>query len=66
MPVILPVDIEAVWLDPGITDSRLLKDLLGPYPSELMRTSEVSPVVNSPSNDVSECMTPGYDWQRDI
>jgi putative SOS response-associated peptidase YedK len=56
MPVILPRDVEQVWLDPGITDSTFLKSLLVPYPADLMTAYEVSTLVNSPKNNGPECL----------
>ena len=56
MPVILPRDVEQVWLDPGITDSTFLKSLLIPYPADQMIAYEVSTLVNSPKNNGTECL----------
>ena len=56
MPVILPRDVESVWLDQGMTDSTLLKSLLVPYTSDLMMAYEVSPFVNSVKNNGPECL----------
>lgn len=36
MPIILPREVEEVWLDQGIVDGGHLKSLLMPYTSELM------------------------------
>ena len=56
MPVILPKDVEQVWLDQGIIGSTFLKSLLTPYPAELMITYEVSAFVNSVKNNGPECL----------
>ena len=56
MPVILPRDVESVWLDQNITDSHLLKSLLTPYPPDKMMAYEVSPFVNSVKNNGPECL----------
>jgi putative SOS response-associated peptidase YedK len=56
MPVILPREAEAVWLDPKIQDVEKLLPLLKPYPSELMEFYPVSKVVNSPANDTPQCI----------
>lgn len=56
MPVILPRDVEQVWLDQSITDSHLLKSLLTPYPADQMMAYEVSPFVNSVKNNGPECL----------
>lgn len=56
MPVILPREVERVWLDQSIVDTGYLKSLLIPYPSELMLAYQVSTLVNSPKNNVPECL----------
>jgi putative SOS response-associated peptidase YedK len=56
MPVILPREVEQVWLDQGIIDSHFLKSLLMPYPAELMIAYEVSALVNSVKNNGPECL----------
>jgi putative SOS response-associated peptidase YedK len=56
MPVILRESDEARWLDPEIMDSKYLLPLLKPYPSEKMECFKVSTIVNSPKNDVPECL----------
>lgn len=58
MPVILNQRDEGMWLDPQLTDSDRLLPLLKPYPSDQMETYEVSTIVNSPKNDVPECVKP--------
>jgi putative SOS response-associated peptidase YedK len=50
MPVILPPDACAVWLDPEATREDLLA-LLKPFPAERMRVYPVSTKVNSVAND---------------
>ncbi len=54
MPVILPRDAEAQWLDVGLSDTGLLRELLVPYPASEMEAYGVSNLVNSPKNDVPE------------
>ncbi|MHB8126530.1 MAG: SOS response-associated peptidase [Desulfitobacteriaceae bacterium] len=61
MPVILSRELEQIWLDRSIMDSSYLKSLLVPYPSELMAAYEVSMLVNSPKNNVPECLEPVED-----
>jgi putative SOS response-associated peptidase YedK len=56
MPVILSPEAEDVWLNPSVQDPLNLLPLLKPYPSEQMGFYEVSRVVNSPGNDVRECV----------
>lgn len=58
MPVILPEDVEPLWLDSGMQDATALVSLLAPYPSEAMTTYEVSPLVNSAANDGPELIAP--------
>jgi putative SOS response-associated peptidase YedK len=55
MPVILPRESYAEWLDPDTPESRL-KGLLVPYPADLMTATAVGPAVNSPKNDGPECL----------
>jgi putative SOS response-associated peptidase YedK len=58
MPVILPVEEHALWLDPGVQDPELLLPLLQPYPAELMEGYEVSRLVNSPQNNSPDLLQP--------
>jgi putative SOS response-associated peptidase YedK len=58
MPGILRQKDENMWLDPELTDFDKLVPLLGPYPTDLMEAYEVSTIVNSPKNDVPECIKP--------
>ncbi len=58
MPVILPKEIEDLWLDPGIQDHRRLVDLLQPYPANEMDAHVVSSLVNSVKNDSPACIEP--------
>lgn len=46
MPVILPPDFYATWLDPSVQDPALLGPLLRPYDSTAMRMHPVSTRVN--------------------
>lgn len=57
MPVILdPADRER-WLDPE-AESRDLEGLLKPYPGQGLEGYAVSTLVNSPANDVPDCLVP--------
>lgn len=56
MPVILPREVEHVWLDLSIVESGFLKSLLVPYPADQMMAYEVSTLVNSPKNNGPECL----------
>ncbi|MFD2247204.1 SOS response-associated peptidase [Pontibacter ruber] len=53
MPVILSPEAEELWLDEYGTQEDLLT-LLKPYLAEEMKTFPVSPLVNSPLNNVPE------------
>lgn len=58
MPVILPPEAQATWLDPEVRDPASLLPLLAPYPSGAMTAYPVSRTVNSPSNDGPGCVEP--------
>jgi putative SOS response-associated peptidase YedK len=55
MPVILPDDIYALWLDPGLQKTDAMCDLLKPFNPALMRRYEVSSRVNPVKNDDPAC-----------
>jgi putative SOS response-associated peptidase YedK len=55
MPVILPPEHYAEWLDPE-TPLKRLTALLQPYSATVMQVTEVSAAVNSPRNDGPECI----------
>jgi putative SOS response-associated peptidase YedK len=55
MPVIVPPDNYAEWLDPQTRKARLVS-LLKPYRADEMTVAEVGPAVNSPRNDGPECL----------
>lgn len=59
MPLILSREAEEAWLDAGLTDSSVLKQLLLPYPAGLMAKQPVSPLVNSPKNETPDVLVPG-------
>ena len=56
MPVMLPREAESLWLDTTVQNSDVLDSLLVPYSDEEMDAYEVSPLVNSPRNDVPDCI----------
>lgn len=56
MPVILPKEVEDLWLDPAVDDHRRLIDILRPYPAGEMDAYPVSSLVNSVKNDSPECI----------
>ena len=57
MPVILPRELESLWLDHDIQDSTLA-GILTPHPADEMAVYEVSSMVNSPANDGPEMVVP--------
>lgn len=58
MPVIVPREAEAVWLDRTVDDPQKLLPLLVSYSDSEMTAYEVSLLVNSPKNDVPACIEP--------
>lgn len=58
MPVILHHKDESTWLDPELLDPDKLLPLLMPHPSDEMEMYEVSTIVNSPKNDIPDCIQP--------
>jgi putative SOS response-associated peptidase YedK len=58
MPVILKRVDEHRWIDPEQRDVIALKELLRPYPSNLMRKQRISTLVNKPENDREEILRP--------
>lgn len=61
MPVILPPEAYALWLDPAEQKPAALTHLLKPYPADLMAAYPVSRLVNSPVNDGPDCVVPNYE-----
>jgi len=58
MPVILdPKDFD-LWLDPKIDDAAKLQPLLVPHAVDGFEAFPVSRTVNSPTNDVADCIAP--------
>jgi putative SOS response-associated peptidase YedK len=58
MPVILPRELEAAWLDPAERDTERLLALLRPYPAEAMVRYPAPPAVNSAAHDGPELALP--------
>ncbi|MEP0814489.1 MAG: SOS response-associated peptidase [bacterium] len=65
MPVIIPPERYALWLDTNVTDTEKLQKMLLPYPADEMRGYKVSSAVNSPRNDVPECIEEKPDERGD-
>lgn len=57
MPVILPREARDLWLDREAGPGNL-QDLLVPCLDSLLELYPVSSLVNSPRNDVAECLAP--------
>ncbi|HEX4612214.1 MAG TPA: SOS response-associated peptidase family protein [Urbifossiella sp.] len=64
MPVIIPRESFGEWLDPT-TPERRLKDLLVPFPADLMTVREVSPRVNKAGVEGPECLAAPEGVARD-
>ncbi len=58
MPVILPRDAYASWLDPNNTSASDLQSLLCAHAAEDMCAHPVSLRVNNPAHDVAACVQP--------
>lgn len=58
MPVIVGPESFDLWLDPRVDDRTRLQELLVPYDPSVMETVPVSRLVNSPANDVADCIAP--------
>lgn len=58
MPVILPSDAYAQWLETAPQTRETLQPLIKPYPAEEMAAYPVSTLVNNPKNDLAECVIP--------
>ena len=55
--VILPPDAYTAWLNPSAQTPELLS-WLKPFPAEAMTAYPVSRLVNSPANDLPDCILP--------
>jgi putative SOS response-associated peptidase YedK len=58
MPVILPLEDHALWLDPAEQDPARVLPLIRSYPAGEMEAFPVSTWVNSPRNDDPRCVEP--------
>jgi putative SOS response-associated peptidase YedK len=56
MPVILAPEDFDLWLDPKIEDAARLQALLRPAPNDILETYPVSKLVNSPVNEMPNCI----------
>ena len=64
MPVILAEEERQQWLDPSTSINRL-KEMTVPYPEDKMGAYPVSSLVNSPRNNVPECLKKQEILQQD-
>ena len=58
MPVILPREAYAEWLDPALTEARHLSDLLVAAPEDWLAATPVGTHVNAVAHDDPECVAP--------
>ena len=58
MPVVLDESAWDTWLDPAFDDVGALQGMLAPAPDEWFETYEVSPRVNSPTDNDAELLDP--------
>jgi putative SOS response-associated peptidase YedK len=63
MPVVIPPEHRARWLDPTLERRDDLEDLLQPPDTENYEIFQVSEKVNSVANDSAACLEPGPDQQ---
>ena len=58
MPVVLPKDLEELWLDLSVEDASTLTSIMAPYPADALEAYEVSSLVNSFANDGPQVAAP--------
>ena len=58
MPVILPQEAEAFWLDKTVEDPLALASVIASYPDDELEAFEVSTLVNNTRNKGPDVMTP--------
>jgi len=58
MPVLLPRDAVAAWLDPAADDGRTLSGLLAPARAGLLEVVRVGLAVNDARHDAPDCIAP--------
>jgi putative SOS response-associated peptidase YedK len=66
MPVILDPRDYDLWLDPDVTDPKLLEPLLRPFPSEELVVYPVNKVVNNPKNEDPRCVEPAGEGKTSV
>ena len=58
MPVIIPKELEDIWLNPRMADNELVMSILTPFSADLMECYEVSGVINRADFDKPEAIEP--------
>jgi putative SOS response-associated peptidase YedK len=58
MPVILPEQAYASWLNPGLHNPGYLSGFLGPYNAAEMEAYPISALVNNSRNESPRCIDP--------
>ncbi len=58
MPVILDLDSNDLWLDPGLRNVDFVSELLKPTSARMMRSYPVSSRINNVVNYDEECSAP--------
>ncbi len=58
MPVILAPEDFDLWLDPKVQDAARIQPLLVPLAGDDLEMVRVSKTVNSPANDIPDCIEP--------
>ena len=64
MPVVLPRQMEELWLDATVDDPDILASVLTPHHDDAMKVYEVSDLVNSAANDGPEVIEPAEEHRR--
>jgi len=57
-PVVIPPALQDAWLDPTLTDSERVRELLDSVPEPRLQPYEVSTAVNSVRNNSAELLSP--------
>ena len=58
MPVILNEEAQRLWMDHSSDETKLLRELLKPFPAGSMTGYDVSPSVNNVRNEGPELIVP--------
>jgi len=55
-PVVLPIELRDVWIDPAITDHDQVREILAQVPEPRLMPRKVSAAVNSPRNNSAQLL----------